>query len=239
MRTLEKSKGRRGGDREPFARLPESILQHPALATAPHAALRVLAILVCGYSQERNGVMMLSASYAETFGLTSHDTLTKSLRLLEVRGLITTTRKVQRLRRFSALYGVTWWPIWYRDGVKLDRPEPASHAYQAFIHPAHRDEHEPTFKNSPSRSPGQHIPLTGMKKRPHRPDLGPFQAAHHPAHRANSKNLEGGVAAATAPRASNSRQTEVQNRGRSRIAQLDRQFEALDAETEFLGRPSA
>lgn len=208
MRTREKSKGRKGGEREPFARLPESILRHHALATAPHAAFRVLAILVCGYSAERNGSMMLSFSYAEQFGLTSHDTLTKSLRLLEDRGLIVTTRKVQRLKRWSSLYAVTWWPIYYRNGVRLDWPEPATHKYESYACPDYRDEQE----NPPSRSPGQDIPATGISEAPHRPDHGPFGPVDHPAHRGNSKNLGGRDARLVAQSTVKSRQTDVRNR---------------------------
>jgi DNA-binding transcriptional ArsR family regulator len=193
VRTREKAKSRRGGEREHFARLPESILMHPAVTTAPHHAVRALAALVCGYSPEQNGSMMLTGSYAAKFGLTSHDTLTKTLRLLEERGLIEVTRRVSRRAKVATLFGVTWWAIHYRNGERLDRPEPASHRYRGFHHPAPRDEgmHAPDFHSS--RPTGDVIPLHGMKKAQHHPESTPFRPDHHPAPRGHSKNLGGGV----------------------------------------------
>ncbi|MFC4307608.1 hypothetical protein ACFPN2_00805 [Steroidobacter flavus] len=116
-------------EKEHFARIPESVMMSEALKTAPHAAFRVLAILVIGKPRERNGTMMCTDSYAEKFGMASRETVYRSLRLLEDRGLIVRTRQGMRLRKIPTLWAVTWWPIHYRDGQPLDYPQPATHAY--------------------------------------------------------------------------------------------------------------
>jgi hypothetical protein len=194
-RTRAKAKGRQGGESEPFALLPQSVMQSPALATAPHAAFRVLAILLSGKSRERNGTMMCSDSYAGTFGLSSHDTLYRSLQLLEERGLIVTTRRVQRMRRFAALYGVTWWPLYYRDGQPLTGPEPATHAYTnwSLITPtigANKSNGKANGAGIPSpRLSGDITPTIGAVSAVHHPDLTPKTAFVHPDYRGNSKNL--------------------------------------------------
>jgi hypothetical protein len=112
--TREKSKGRRGGEAEPFAYMPDSVMQSPALASAPPTAFKLLAILIVDKSKERNGTQMCSESYAGRYGVKSHGTVHRALRLLLDRGLIVCTRRVQKLRRFAALYAVTWWPIYFR-----------------------------------------------------------------------------------------------------------------------------
>jgi hypothetical protein len=116
-------------EKEPFARIPESVMMSEALMTVPHAAFRVLAILVMGKARERNGTMMCTDSYAEKFGMNSRETVYRSLQLLEYRGLIVRTRQGMRLRKIPTLWAVTWWPIHYRDGQPLDFPRPATHAY--------------------------------------------------------------------------------------------------------------
>ncbi len=116
-------------EKEHFARIPESVMTSEALRTAPHAALRVLAILLMGKARERNGTMMCTDSYAEKFGMTSRETVYRSLRSLEERGVIVRTRQGMRLRKIPTLWAVTWWPIHYRDGQPLEFPEAATHAY--------------------------------------------------------------------------------------------------------------
>ncbi len=116
-------------EKDPFARIPESVMMSEALMTAPHAAFRVLAILLMGKARERNGTMMCTDSYAEKFGMTSRETVYRSLQALEQRGVIVRTRQGMRLRKIPTLWAVTWWPIHYRDGQPLEFPEPATHAY--------------------------------------------------------------------------------------------------------------
>lgn len=122
-RTLSKAKGRRGGEAERFAFIPESLLTSEAGRTLPHAALKVLAILVLGRSKERNGTMCCSESYAMKFGINSRATVRRSLDELRARGIVTVTRRVTPFMKHPTLYAVTWWPIAYRDGEPLTTPE--------------------------------------------------------------------------------------------------------------------
>lgn len=119
----------RRGEGEHFAYLPESVLTSVAVTTMPHAALRVLAALVAGQTKERNGLQMCSNSYAARFGITSTTTLHASLALLQERGLIIRTWSPGRLARTPARYGVTWWPILYRENQPVAQVMPATYAY--------------------------------------------------------------------------------------------------------------
>jgi hypothetical protein len=82
-----------------------------------------------GNAEERNGTLMCTDAYAATFGIKSHGTVSRCLNLLKERGLIVCTRKGVRLRKIGALWAATWWPIYYREGSPLDRPEDPTHAY--------------------------------------------------------------------------------------------------------------
>jgi hypothetical protein len=128
-RTRSKSQGRRGGEGERFAFIPESLLLSPAGKTLPHAAMKVLAILSVGRTRERNGTMCCSESYAMKYGINSRATVRRSLEELQRRGIIVITRRVTPFKKYATLFGVTWWPIFYRDGEPLSTPEPASVAY--------------------------------------------------------------------------------------------------------------
>jgi len=104
-------------------------MESEALKTLPHAAFRVLAILVLGHAKERNGTMMCTDSYAQRFGINSRETVYRSLQALEERGVIVRTRQGMRMRRVPNLWAVTWWPIYYREGKPLGSPQDATHAY--------------------------------------------------------------------------------------------------------------
>lgn len=189
-RTRERSKGRRGGEGERFSYLPESVLQSPALATAPHAAIRVLAILTCGRARDRNGTMMCTDAYAARFGLVSRETLARSLALLEERGLIERTRRVMRFRKASTLWAVCWWPVCYRDGQPLATPEPASHRYlQWSCSTPTVGVERPESSHRPSNGLA---PIIGAEKLTHHTDLGPQGDFHHTDYRGHSKNLGAG-----------------------------------------------
>jgi hypothetical protein len=112
--------------------MPESVLQHPALATAPTYAFKVLAVLLVGKSKDRNGLMMCSESYAAKYGITAKITVHRALQLLVDRGLIERTRRVQAFRKAATLWAVTWWPICYREGEPLPTSEPAPHTYRSW-----------------------------------------------------------------------------------------------------------
>lgn len=184
-------------------------MEHPALATASHAAFRVLAIMLVGATPERNGRLMITDSYAAQFGLKSHDTLQRGREELEARGLIVCTRRVQRRMRWPALWAVTWWPINSRDGAPLDRPEPAAFAYlkwppitppagaiptveQSSFHPDGQGDAIRTCDCSSPRPSGYITPMAGVEARSHHPDSGPTRATHHPDGRGHSKSLDAG-----------------------------------------------
>jgi hypothetical protein len=158
-------------------------MQSEALKTAPHAAFRVLAILVAGNVKERNGTLACSDSYAATFGLTSKDTLHRALGELRERGLIVRTRQGMKMRRWPSLWAVTWWPIFNREGRPLDRPEEPTHAYSKW---------KPSEKKLHPDSRGVVIPIIGAKDHELHPDLAPKSTAFHPVSRGNSRSGFGG-----------------------------------------------
>jgi len=131
-RTRERAKGRRGAEAEPFAKLPMSVMEHPALTTASHPAFRLLVIMVAGRTPQQNGRLMCTDAYAAKFGLRSHDTVQRARLELVGRGLIVCTRRGQKLNKHAALWAVTWLPIYSRDGQPVEPPEPASHAYRSW-----------------------------------------------------------------------------------------------------------
>jgi hypothetical protein len=191
--TREKSKGRRGGESDRFARIPEKVMQSAALATAPHWAFRVLAILIVGRAKEFNGTMMCSESYAAQYGIKSHGAVYRGLLELQDRKLIVCTRHVQKLKRFAALYAVTWWPIHNRDGQPLIPPEPATHAYADWV-PITPTVRVWNFKKKKKRSPlpqGDHTPTVRVTKPSHHPAFRRKTAVHHPSGKGNSKSLGG------------------------------------------------
>lgn len=174
---------RRSLDRERFARIPVEVMQSPAVKTAPHAAFRVLAMLVAGNVKERNGTFACSDSHAATFGITSKETLQRSLYELKERGLIVSTRPGMRMRRWPSLWAVTWWPVYYRDGQPLDRPEDPTHAYAKW---------KPTNKKLHPDSRGQVTPMVGVEDVELHPDLSPKSPPFHPDSRGNSRSGPGG-----------------------------------------------
>jgi hypothetical protein len=126
---MAKSKTRRVGDAERFPYIPESAWTSEALKTAPHAAVHLLCITVLGNAKDRNGTLACTDTYAAKFGFRSRETVYRSLHKLEERGLMVKTRPGYRMRRVPTLWAVTWWPIFFRDGQPLLRPEPATYAY--------------------------------------------------------------------------------------------------------------
>jgi hypothetical protein len=194
-RTRERVKGRRGGEGERFAYMPESVLQSPALATAPHAAFRILAILLVGKSKDRNGLMMCSETYAAKFGINSRETVSRCLADLEARGLIERTRRVQRFRKAATLWACTWWPIAYRDGEPLQVPEPASHRYlqwKAITPMVGVEAQESSHRWSDSLTP-----MVGVGNGTHHTDGEAKGPIHHPDGRGHSKNLGRGTRTAS------------------------------------------
>lgn len=172
-------------------------MEHPSLATAPHPCFRLLAILLVGNAKERNGTLMATDTYCAKFGMTSHGTVQRSREQLEQRGLIVCTRRVQRMKRWPALWAVTWWPIYYRDGQPINPPQPAPHTYLNWqpITPT-RGVKSRAGKNAaadfPSPLPEGHItPTIGVQNAVHHPDLTPFSGFHHPSGRGDSRSRTG------------------------------------------------
>lgn len=191
-RTRERAKGRKGGEAERFAYLPESVLLSPALATAPHAALRVLTIMVVGRPRERNGLLACSESYAARYGINSSDTLRRSLNDLLSRGLIEITRPGRKLNRNPTLYAVTWWPVAYRNGEPVAHPGEPSHAYLEWqcITPTIGVK-ESTGSGTDGKTSlrlSEHVtPTTGVDDPRHHSDFVNGTAEHHSDGRGNSR----------------------------------------------------
>lgn len=131
-------KSRAGRDAERFARMTDSLLQCPAVATLSHAAFRVLTILTIGARPPgpnrkkdlgRNGIQAITDTHARKFGFTSRDTVYRALHELLERGLIIKTREGHKNKTHFALYAVAWLPVTHRDGRPLDFPEPAPCGY--------------------------------------------------------------------------------------------------------------
>jgi len=191
-RTSLKSKGRRGGEAERFAYIPESLLDSEAGQTLPYAALKVLAILIVGKSKERNGTMCCSDSHAKRYGPILHDTLRRSLVELQRRCIIVVTRKVQRFQKWPTLYGVTWWPITHRDGQPLDYPEAPSLGYLTWTETSPKRAKRKTPKQRKFPHPdsrGTITPIVGAVSAVHHPDGRQDVPFHHPDGRGESLDL--------------------------------------------------
>lgn len=221
-------------ERDRFARIPVDVMQSAALMTAPHAAFRVLAILVAGNPKERNGTFACSDSYAATFGITSKETLHRAMDELQERGLIVKTRQGMKLRRWPSLWAVTWWPIFNRDGQPLDRPEEPTHAYTRWT---------PTEKKLHPDGRGQVTPIVGVKDPQVHPDLPPKSTFFHPDSRGNSRSGFGGRKRSRASSASGSdslaRIPSEKNGGAQKIEKLIRlQGHLLDGDiAKITGEP--
>ncbi len=193
--TRQRAKGRRGGEGERFAYIPESVLRSAAVCSLPHAAFKILAVLLLGRSKERNGTACCSCSYAEQFGIVSRDTVRRSLEELQERGLIVITRRVSPFKKHPTLYGVTWWPIYFRDGEPLASPEPATHAYLNWrpIAPMVGAESDPDPDFRSHRSSNTLAPMVGAEKGNHRTDGDVVTPKHRTDGRCKSLDLGSGT----------------------------------------------
>ena len=108
MPSPERSKGRRSRSR--FAQIPRDVLVSHALASADHAAFRVLVALAAGYNGHNNGSLALTREQAREFGILSHDTLGRGLAALESRGLIVRTCPGSRRPPTPSRFALTWRP---------------------------------------------------------------------------------------------------------------------------------
>jgi hypothetical protein len=116
---------RRAGKRSPerFARIPHSVLESEAVTTLHHAAFRILVILASQYWGGNNGALALTEVAARPHGFHGRDTLYRSLRELESRGLIVCTRRGMKIKNSFTLYALGWEEIHNREGKPLEKPE--------------------------------------------------------------------------------------------------------------------
>lgn len=103
-------------------------MESEAVATLNHAAFKVLSVLALQYSGHNNGTMALTEVFARRFGFSGRDTLYRSLRELERRGLIVCTRRGIKSKKMFTLYALGWEAITHRDGEPLDVPEPRNNS---------------------------------------------------------------------------------------------------------------
>lgn len=123
MHSRQRVKGRRGGDRERFARIPLSVLESDAVTALGHAAFRVLVILAGQYWGGNNGALALTERYARRYGFRGRDTIYRALRQLEAHGLIVCTRRGMKMKKVFTQYALGWEDINNREGQPLDVPE--------------------------------------------------------------------------------------------------------------------
>lgn len=109
---------------ERFARIPVSVLESPAATSLNYAAFKVLVILASQWHGGNNGTLALTEFYARRFGFSGRDTLYRSLRELESRGLIVCTRRGMKMKKQFTLWALGWESITHREGKPLDVPEP-------------------------------------------------------------------------------------------------------------------
>jgi hypothetical protein len=145
---------RRSRSSERFARIPLSVLESEAVTTLEHAAVHVLLILASQYWGGNNGSLALTEQYARPFGFRGRDTIYRSLRELEKRGLIVCTRRGMKIKNVFTLYALGWEDIHSRDGKPLDVPEPRNnlrwlkwHAPKTEIHTDDREQSVPMVGN--------------------------------------------------------------------------------------------
>lgn len=111
-----------------FARLPLSLMGHPAVQTLTHAMFRVLTLLAAAYNGHNNGALGVTANQAKQAGGISRATLYGALRELESRGLIEKTYEASRIPPRPTMYAVTWLAIDDTDYSKATKHP--SHAYR-------------------------------------------------------------------------------------------------------------
>ena len=101
--------GRRGSS-ERYAYLPKEMLQSAAYKSLTHAERSVLTALAAECNGSNNGKIRFTREVAESYGLKSAGTRSKSLGVLEDRGFIRFTSKVKgpNPRRHCDLIRLTW-----------------------------------------------------------------------------------------------------------------------------------
>ena len=143
-RSRTRATGRRGGG-ERFARIPVSVLESEACTTLNHAAFKVLALIAAQWIGHNNGALALTESFARQYGFKGRNTLYRSLKELEARGLLVCTRRGYKSKTIFTLYALGWEDINNRDGQPLIRPEPRNNSrwttWRASVPTVGSDEH--------------------------------------------------------------------------------------------------
>jgi hypothetical protein len=116
QRRLLRQKGRRGGDVETFALLPDEVLRSDAYKTSPYPARALLTVLAAQYRGYNNGSLTFTRETARAYGVTNPYMLIESFAELEARGLILATRHGTTTPPRSAMFALGWW--------KIDPPDP-------------------------------------------------------------------------------------------------------------------
>lgn len=173
--------GAKSRNPERFARMTDSLLQHPAVTTLSHAAFRVLTVLAIGARSPglnprkdpgRNGIQAITDAHARKYGFSGRDTVYRALAELQERGLIVKTREGHRSKLHFALYAVSWLPITHRHGQPLDFAEPAPLGYLRWQPPARAKRAMPNRWKKlemPSDDRTQFRPMIGQDGRVCRP----------------------------------------------------------------------
>lgn len=224
-RTRAKQMGRIGGEAEPYARIPISVLESEAVKTLDHAAFKILVIIAsdCWWHpvkmKGRNGTAAFTESFQKKWGFKGRDTLYRALRELTDRGLLVRTRDGQRIRNRFALYGLGWLPITHRDAQLLNQPEPAPDLWKrwkptAISIPKVGSDAEKFLTDGRDCStpaigsgPGEYVPMVGNTDPKYTPTIGHTSLRiGHPAPRRRStrptpRQPVGRGAAVRAPRA--------------------------------------
>jgi hypothetical protein len=164
-------------------------MQHVAVTTLNHAAFRVLTILAIGArppSIDRrsdagsNGVQAITDTFARKYGISSRDTVYRSLHELLERGLIVRTREGHRNKSHFSLYAVAWLPITHRDGLPLDQSEPAPCGYLDWSPQPMTDRKIGLKLVIPSANRTQSSPIIGQNPTLSRPNLSLLNDDTHP-----------------------------------------------------------
>lgn len=95
----------------------------------PLSAFKVMTILASQYSGKNNGTFACTEAWARKYGITGTDTVRRSLRDLEERGLIVRTRAGMKLRKWPTLYALTWQPLDNFDGQLVHPARAPTHRY--------------------------------------------------------------------------------------------------------------
>lgn len=98
-----------------IAILPKVVLENDRFYTLNPQAKVILLYIASQYNGYNNGDLCATLSVFKKYGFTSNDTLTRSLKQLEINGLIVRTRiggkDWQTGGNLPSLYAITWQPI--------------------------------------------------------------------------------------------------------------------------------